>query len=328
MASTIIKILAISIFLFIIVGFFYQAAPQRRIMFGAWTEGLYDAKTKKLHPEKLVEFEKLIDKKVAIAHYYRGWESFTDPNLITEFEILQERGWMPMLNTNPYYFSECPPTELPLYKAIAEGKCDAFLHKAGKNLSKVKKPFYLVFAWEMNNKDLEWSLAYSGSSPQDFVAAWRRVHTIFRQEKANNIVWVFCPNTQDNTSVSYSDIYPGDAFVDWTGIDGYNWGTTQSWSQWSSFSGTFTSSYDHLVRIAPDKPMMLAEVNTTDKGGNKGEWYQDMFTKQVPYNFPQIKAVVVYNEDRSKKEKVNWKIDVTKESLEAFISAIHTKFYQ
>lgn len=319
--------LLLLVFIWAVITFSHHA-PQRHILFGAWTQGLYDAKTQKLHPEKLQSFEKLIDKKVAIAHYYRGWESFTDPHLLTEFQTLENNGWTPMLDANPYYFSKCPATKLPLYRAIAEGKCDKFLHDAGKNLSKIKKPFYLLFAWEMNNKDLEWSVTYSGSSPQDFVKAWRHIHTIFAEEKATNIQWVFCPNTQDQTSVSYDKIYPGDKYVDWVGLDGYNWGTSQSWSQWSSFAGVFTSSYQHLVRIAPDKPMMIAEVNTTDQGGDKGEWYNDMLTVQIPSNFPQIKAVVMYNEDRTKQEKVNWRVDVNKESLNDFISAIHTEFYQ
>ena len=327
------KIIILVLLLLVIGGiginnFFSTRLPQRKILFGAWTEGMYDAKTQKLHPEKLSEFEKMIDKKVVIAHYYRGWESFINPNLITEFTILRSHGWTPMLNANPYYFSQCPPTKLPLYKAIAEGKCDAFLHKAGKNLSKIKQPFYLLFAWEMNNKDLEWSVRYSGSSPQDFIKAWRHIHDIFVEEKATNIVWVFCPNTKDQTSVSYGSIYPGDRYVDWIGIDGYNWGTSHSWSQWSSFAGVFTSSYNQLVALAPKKPMMIAEVNSTDQGGNKGEWYKDMLTQQIPYHFPQVKAVILFNENRSKQDKVNWRIDVTKDSLRDFISAIHTNFYQ
>lgn len=300
---------------------------QRHITLGAWTQGLFDAKKKQLHPEKLVEFQKLIKKNVSIAHYYRGWESLSDPKLIQEFATLRSHGWEPMLNVNPYYYSECPPTELPLYQAIAQGKCDAFLHKAGKNLSKVNQPFFLLFAWEMNNKDLEWSIPYSGGTPSDFVAAWRHIHTIFKEEHANNVVWVFCPNVPDVSDLSYQSLYPGDNFVDWVGLDGYNWGTTQSWSQWASFSGVFTSSYNTITKIAPTKPVMIAEVNTTDQGGDKAAWYTQTFTQEIPNNFPKIDAVVIFNEDKSKEESVNWKVDVTSQTLAAFIQAIHTPWY-
>jgi beta-mannanase len=306
----------------------YNLLPQRTILFGAWHEGFFDAKTRTLHPEKLKAFEKIIDKKVSIAHYYRGWEYLADPILIEEFNTIRDNGWQPMLNVNPYYFDDCPATDEPLYRAIANGQCDEFLRKAGKNLSKIDKPFYLLFAWEMNNKDLPWSIPYTTSTPQEFQSAWRHIHTILEKEEAKNIIWVFAPNTYASGTPEYIDMYPGDAYVDWTGIDGYNWGESQSWSNWSSFSGTFTTSYRHLVSIAPSKPIMIAEFNTTDKGGDKAGWYKEALTKEIPYNFPQIKAIVLYNEDRTKQENVNRKVDVTATSLESFKKAIQTKFYK
>lgn len=324
------NILKIFIIFIISVGVFiavYHLLPQRKIVLGAWTEGFYDASTQKLQPEKLIEFENLIGKKVGIAHYYRGWEALGDPYLLTEFKIIRDNGWQPMLNVNPYYFGGCTVSDVPLYRAIADGQCDTFLRKAGKNLSNINEPFYLLFAWEMNNKDLDWSVSTTGSTGADFVAAWQHIHRIFEEEGATNILWVFCPNTQDKTSISYKDIYPGDAYVDWTGIDGYNWGATQSWSQWSSFSGVFTSSYRNMTAIAPNKPMMIAEVNSTDKGGDKGKWYREMLLEEIPYKFPHIKAIVIYNEDRSKQESVNWRIDIDKNSLEGFKMGISSKYY-
>ncbi len=318
------------ILLCIIIGLLllFKTIPGKKIELGVWTEGLYDAQTRKLHPEKLIDFEKKTKKKYSIAHYYRGWESFTDFNLINEFDTLRRNGWTPMINANPYYFKECPYLDVPIYKAIADGKCDKFLHSAGKNLSKVDKPFYLLFAWEMNNADLEWSVPYTRSSSQDFVRAWRHVHNIFEKEKAVNVIWVFCPNIPNVPQYSYQDLYPGDPFVDWTCLDGYNWGNTQSWSQWASFSGVFTSSYNLLSGIAPEKPMLIGEVNTTDQGGNKAKWYESMFNEEIPNKFPKIKAVVIFNENRSAQEKVNWKVDISKESLDAFINGVNSPHYE
>ena len=306
----------------------YQLLPQRTIMFGAWTEGFYDAETRTLHPEELQSFEKRVNKKAAIAHYYRGWEALERKDLLDEFATLRSNGWQPMLNSNPYYVSECEYVKgKTLYRAIADGHCDVFLRKAGANLAKVDEPFFFLFAWEMNNKDLEWSIKQTGSSGQDFVDAWRHMHDIFEEEGATNILWVFCPNTQDKNSISYADIYPGDDYVDWVGIDGYNWGETQSWSDWSSFSGVFTASYRNITAVAPDKPVMIAEFNSTDVGGNKANWYKEALEEEIPYRFPHIKAIVIYDEDRTEQEKVNWKVDVSEESLEAFKQSIQIKYY-
>jgi len=301
---------------------------QKQIMLGAWTEGLYSAESQKLQPEKLDAFESLIDKKLSIAHYYRGWEALSDPNLVTEFEILGRHKWQAMINVNPYFFSQCPASDLPLYKAIATGKCDDFLRRAGKNLSQVKQPFYLLFAWEMNNDLNAWSVTTSGSSSQDFIDAWRHMHQIFEEEKATNVIWVFCPNIPDVAATSYRSLYPGDDYVDWIGLDGYNWGTTQSWSEWISFRGVFMSPYTTLTEIAPTKPLMIAEVNTTDQGGDKGNWYREMFKKEIPTNFPKIAAIVIYNEDRTVQEKVNWKVDVSEDSLQGFKDGVRSRYYK
>lgn len=322
--------LIISIFSFFIVpSANLQTEPlSRQVALGAWTQGLFDHRNKKLQPENLLDFENLIGKKVQIAHYYIGWEALDSPEILTQFELLQSHGWQPMISVNPYFFDKCRALHIPIYRAIAEGKCDEFLINAGKNLSRVKKPVFLVFAWEMNNKQNEWSVPYTRSTPGEFVAAWRHIHGIFKSENAKNIIWVFCPNVPNDPIATYGMLYPGDGFVDWIGLDGYNWGKTQSWSDWVSFSGVFTASYNLITSIAPSKPLVIAEVNTTDKGGDKGGWYKDMFVHQIPQNFPKVLALVIFNEDRTRQENVNWRVDVTQESLEAFKSAIKAEYYK
>ncbi len=305
-----------------------NSGSKRQVMVGAWTQGFYNPATQTLNPQKLTDFETMIGKKVAIAHYYLGWQYLSDPVLIRQFSTIRKFGWEPMLNVNPYYFPQCPSSKLPLYSAIAQGKCDTFLKAAGKNLSKIDQPFFLVFAWEMNNPQNQWSIAYTGSTKRDFILAWRHIHNIFKSEGVKNIVWVFCPNVPNTAIYPYKDIYPGNNYVDWLGLDGYNWGTSQSWSSWVSFSGVFGSSYNILTTIAPGKPLMLAEVNTTNVGGNKAEWYTDMLNKQIPYNFPKISAVVIYNEDRSKQENVNWIVNINQSSLDAFKKAIANPLYK
>lgn len=301
--------------------------PQKKIALGAWTEGLYDASEKKLNPGKLLEFEKQIGKKVSIAHYYLGWESLADPGIAGQFQQLNDNGWDVMLNANPYFFENCPASDMPLYKAISEGKCDEFLRKSGRNLSGIEKPFYLVFAWEMNNDNNQWSVIKSGSTNEDFVLAWRHIYNIFKEERAK-VIWVFCPNVPEEEFSPYAKIYPGDEYTDWIGLDGYNWGTTQAWSRWTDFAGIFSGAYNTITSIAPDKPLVLAEVNTTDKGGDKGAWYKDMFLKQIPENFPKIEAVVIFNEDKTKNEKVNWKIDAIPGSLDAFKTSLNSSYYK
>jgi beta-mannanase len=41
----------------------------------------------------------------------------------------------------------------------------------------------------------ERQLVFMGKKPQQFKAAWRRIHGLFRHAGAENIKWMFAPNT-------------------------------------------------------------------------------------------------------------------------------------
>lgn len=300
----------------------------RPIYLGMWTQGFWDDTNKVLHPETLTSFEQKLGKRFAIAHYYRGWEYLDSEYLRKELAIIDSYGWRPMISANPYFFDRCVSNNLPLYKAIVQGNCDGFLQAAARNLKLFAKPVFLRLAWEMNINSMEWSIQQSHSSSEDFASAWRHMHDVFIAEQATNILWVFSPNVESNDSIPYENIYPGDSYVDWLGLDVYNWGNTQSWSTWEGFSELFSQSYSHIISIAPNKPLMIAEINTTDVGGDKARWYRNLLEQELPYDFPKVSAVVFYNEDRTQKEQVNWLIDISNESFTAFKKGLQKPFYQ
>ena len=60
--------------------------------------------------------------------------------------------------------------------------------------------------------------------------AWKHIVDIFRSVGANNVSYVWCPNfiyPSTTTWPTYASLYPGDSYVDWTCLDGYNWGTNK-----------------------------------------------------------------------------------------------------
>lgn len=301
--------------------------PSHYVYLGMWTQGLWNDPTLSFSPTALTQVQNTINKKMAIAHFYTGWENLGRDSLRTQLDAVSNNGWRPMVSANPYFTADCQQNGKTIYKAIADGNCDELVKKVGRNLKAYGRPILLRFAWEMNIESMGWSIQKTGSNPTDFVSAWRRVHDITRNEGATNILWVFSPNIITPTSIAYNSLYPGDAYVDWVGLDGYNWGNTQSWSKWENFSQVFSQSYNALVSIAPSKPLMLAEVNTTDAGGDKALWYKDMLQTQIPYNFPAIKAVIFYNEDRSGTEHVNWLINSSQLALQSFIQSINNPTY-
>lgn len=289
---------------------------KRTIYIGAWVQGLWNNLSHELDSQKLKDFEKLVNKKMAIAHVYRDWGELPQENFVTELQQLDKAGWMPMVSSSPHYERDCNAPGVPLYAAIAQGKCDVLLSEIARSFKAYGKPVLFRFAWEVNVPTLPWSLSMTKSTTGDYVSAWRRFHDIMKQEGATNVKWVFSPNVKSYAQdLSYKYIYPGDDVVDWVALDGYNWGTTQNWSKWSSFTDIFKDSYDEMAILAPNKPLMIAEINSANVGGDQSEWLADALGTQIPNNFPKVKAVVLFDEDKTATDGVDWRIENSNKSI-------------
>ncbi|HEY4779527.1 MAG TPA: glycosyl hydrolase, partial [Solirubrobacterales bacterium] len=137
---------------------------------------------------------------------------------------------------------------------IIEGHHDAYIRKFAEAAKAWGHPFFLRFDWEMNGGWFTWAEGANGNKAGEYVAAWRHVHDIFTQVGATNATWVWCPNVDpENQMQNLSALYPGDAYVDWTGLDGYNWGTNPARpDRWQTFDQLYRSTYRTITEsIAP-----------------------------------------------------------------------------
>ncbi|HSA83421.1 MAG TPA: glycosyl hydrolase [Patescibacteria group bacterium] len=301
--------------------------PRKPVYTGAWVGGFWDNETKTLDIQPLKQFEATIDKKVAFANLFSEWEYLANPQLRDNLNTISANGWTPIISANPSFIDNCEDKGKPLYATIADGSCDTFLAKVGKNMKAYNRPLFLRFAWEMNLKNMYWSVEGTKSTPQDFIHAWQRFHTILKREGATNVVWILSFNTSSSETIPYADLYPGDEYVDWVAIDGYNWGTSQPWSGWTNFSGVFWNSYSELIAVSK-KPVMLSEVNSSPTGGNKAAWFDDMLTEKIPDDYPQIEAIVFFNENKMTGESVDWRIEKSPEYVEAVRSGLTLPIYK
>ncbi|MFW6254740.1 MAG: glycoside hydrolase family 26 protein [Chitinivibrionales bacterium] len=140
---------------------------------------------------------------------------------------------------------------------IALGRWDGYFRQFARDARSVRRDIYYRFGYEMNGGWFPW-----GRKPEAFVAAWRRVHRIFQEEKADNVKWVFSPNvlwgkhTLDEHIHAY---YPGNRYVDIVGLDGYNFGDDfDEWHSWRSFRDLFEESLQGISIYG--KPIWIAEV--------------------------------------------------------------------
>ena len=149
--------------------------------------------------------------------------------------------------------------------------------------------------------------------------AFRHIVTIFREESVKNVKWVWTTNSSNvGENTSFTGTYPGDDYVDFISIDGYNWGNKKCWSRWKSFSQVFKKSYDALAGI--DKPLFIAETSCTESGGNKAEWIADMF-KVLPEQFPRIFGLMWFSQ--SKSFEADWALNTSNAAVDAWKAGLN-----
>ncbi|MGU3650872.1 glycoside hydrolase family 26 protein [Mycolicibacterium sp. A43C] len=214
---------------------------------------------------------------------------------------------IPLINWEPFDVD---------FDDIVSGRFDGMIAARATAAAQLPGRFFLDFAAEMNEEE-----GWGGHRPELYVAAWRHVHDIFIRHGATNAVWVWAPNNTDSDgappAMSY---YPGDAYVDWTGIDGYNWGTSDPEFEWQSFTEVFGPLYDQLHALG--KPVIIGETASDETGGDKAAWISDI-VPQLRSRFPDVRAIVWFDIDKERA----WPIDSSPASLAAFEALASDPFF-
>jgi hypothetical protein len=207
---------------------------------------------------------------------------------------------------------------------VAAGAQDAYLRAWARAAKAWGKPFFLRFSWEMNAPWFSWGAGNGGTTAAEYVAMWRHVHDVFTGVGARNATWVWCPNTDPHRRFAdVASLYPGDRYVDWTCLDGYN-----ADNPWMSFRTLFARSYDRITRkIAPTKPMIVGEVGSTEAGGRKAKWIADMLAA-LPRRFPRIRGLLWFDKvEVGPNGATDWPIESSPASSAAFAAGIRRPAY-
>jgi hypothetical protein len=240
---------------------------------------------------------------------------------------VRDRGAIPVLSWGSY--DERGGTDQPDFQLadIIAGRYDDFIDSWARGAAAWGHPFFLRFDWEMNTNGVPYSEHSNGNQRGEFARMWRHVHDRFSAAGAANVTWVWCPNVEYEGSVKpLASLYPGDDVVDWTCLDGYNWGTNPSRpAGWASPAEVLAPSYDLLTRsIAPGKPVMIGETAATESGGSKAAWIRELLSDALPVRMPEVGAVVWFNKDW---DGMDWPIETSDAARDAFAGAIAAERY-
>jgi len=162
---------------------------------------------------------------------------------------------------------------------------------------------FLRFAHEMNGPWYPWGAVKGDNSPSDYVHMWRRVRGTFDAKgiDATHVQWIWAVNHTDLDTVA-ERYYPGDAYVDWVGIDGYNWGvnTEFPWSTWKSPAEAYDDMIGRLRRLTT-KPLAITEFATTTSAAQgqslaaKSRWITDVHRYFLARD---VRLVSWFNQDK------------------------------
>jgi hypothetical protein len=217
----------------------------------------------------------VVPKFISLSHYWKdsaGYNSTSTTNLRTTYN--RYPGSTVMLSWEPWGVT---------LAEINKGTHDAYIDSEARRLKAVDHRIVLRFGQEMNG---DWNWPWL-NKPRAYVAAFRRVRTRFDVQGATNVEHFWCPNIMyPGGGYDFHPHYPGDAYVHWVGLDGYNYGSLHG--SWVRFSEVFKYSYDQLVAMTAKKHI-IGETGCTYQGGDKGAWFDGMHNT-LKNHFPRIKA--------------------------------------
>lgn len=206
------------------------------------------------------------------------------------------------------------------FSQILAGRYDEYIRASAAAAARWHRPIYIRFGHEMNLPGSLFGPGRSGNTPSSFIAAWRHVVTIFRRAGAWNVEWVWSPNVDCERHCPFVAFYPGDAWVDWVALDGYNYGAVHS-DVWLTFARIFGPPYSLVSRLT-SKPMMIAETSSSDQGGSKAEWILGM-GQALASNFTRVRAIVWFQ----RVKEADWRINSSPQALVAFRTLVRSPLF-
>ena len=196
------------------------------------------------------------------------------------------------------------------YRSILAGNWDGYFKDFANQLKTYQGPVILVPFSELNGNWTPWSGTVNGNTPAQAVEAWRYVHKFFNEVPnvkfglAVNSASV--PNTPENQIANY---YPGDAYVDYVGVDGFNMNYP-----WMTFNELFARPVSILEQY--NKPIMIFSFGSAP-GPQKAAWLNEGLNVFLP-NHPKVVGWVYFNQNKER----NWLLWSDPETFSMFTKYI------
>jgi mannan endo-1,4-beta-mannosidase len=187
----------------------------------------------------IADFAQAVGVRPNLVGYYSGWAQPFD----TPFaRMIFVHGVSP--------FVQIDPTDASV-RGIANGDYDGYLRLYADTVRDFRHAVVIGFGHEMNAPTYAWG--YGRLPASTFVAAWRHIVDLFRDEGAKNVTWLWTLQADGPGTGRIQDWWPGAGYVTWVGIDGYYYTPSDT------FVKVFGKTIDQVRRFTT-KPVLLSET--------------------------------------------------------------------
>ena len=243
----------------------------------------------------LVNFESLVGKKVNLYADFEGWSNSFPSALSTK---VGAQGKILVIFWEPSFG----------YDQIVNGSKDAYIKQFALGAKSYAYPIILAPFDEMNLNEEAWGYGINNNTSFKFRTAWQHIHDIFVVNGVANVKFAITYNNDSVPNVignKMSDYYPGDSYVDYVGLDGFNFA-----NPWKTFAQIFDSAITEASMF--NKPIYILSTGS-EAGSQKDEWIIEGLGTTIK-NYKNVLGWVWFNQAGSP----NWTVNSDTASLTSF----------
>ena len=261
-------------------------------------------------------YEQVVGRKAAWVYFSNNWYADRKFPLATAIWI-RDQGAVPyirlMLRSKNHKVGK-PETKFTL-QSIIDGKFDNDLREWGHAAAAFGSPLIVEYGTEVNGEWFGWNGKFHGAGkkdgfgdpgkadgPERFVAAYRHIVDAERSSGATNITWVFHLDAAQSPKADWNrfeNYYPGSDYVQWIGVSCYGPQKPKDEVEENlSFREKFDPVYPRIVKMAPDKPIMIAEFGCTTGYPlvQSEDWAKAALTDILSKRWPHVRGFSWWNE--------------------------------
>ena len=175
------------------------------------------------------------------------------------------------------------------------------------------------------NHEPELKISAGSGTNVEFIDAWRKVVTVFREQGVSNArhTWVLSSGSFAATDARAADLwYPGDEWVDVIGVDAYNWYTCRknTSTPWRSLS-TIIEPFRAFGATHATEGLAIGEWGSVEDAQDptrKGLWIDEARVDLAGAQWERLEVVTYFHSADQENTDCQFFVDSSQGSLDAF----------